>query len=507
MIAYELIEYLESLEVTQGALTGDTFTVLPWQEDFIRGAFAPEVAQSGLTVARGNGKTTLVAGLSLASIDGPLMHERGETIGVAASFQQGKLLFEHVLAFGRERLSKKKRFRVLNSNAHAMIENRETGAKFKIIASDPKKAHGLAPQLILADEPAQWQGGGDAMVSALTTSRGKIPNSRMIALGTRPSGEHHWFARWLHSKAEHAYMQEHAAEDLDKWQEEAQWHQANPSLHLMPDLYQAIEREAIDAETDPGLLAAFQALRLNGGVSDVANRDMLTTPDVWKRTLENAIPDRSDQAPVWGIDLGGAAAMSAIASCWTNGRLETLCMFGKEPAPDVRAKRDGVGDLYERAIGYGELMVSGKRIPDIKALIEEGLERFGKPAAIVCDKWRVDELRDEIESDPDIMSIPLVVRRQGFQDGSEAVRAWKKAIVQQNIFPVKPSGLLTWGLAEAVTVTDPAGNQKLAKNTEGGRRMRARDDVVAAALLAVEFGLAGAKRSSIRGSSSYGGTF
>ena len=39
-------------------------------------------------------------------------------------------------------------------------------------------------------------------------------------------------------------------------------------------------------------------------------------------------------------------------------------------------------------------------------------------------------------------------------------------------------------MAEAVVIADPAGNEKLAKCTQGGRRSRARDDATAAAILA-----------------------
>ena len=43
-------------------------------------------------------------------------------------------------------------------------------------------------------------------------------------------------------------------------------------------------------------------------------------------------------------------------------------------------------------------------------------------------------------------------------------------------------------MSEAVTISDPAGNAKLAKQGEGGRRVRARDDI-AAAILAVSLGI------------------
>ena len=45
--------------------------------------------------------------------------------------------------------------------------------------------------------------------------------------------------------------------------------------------------------------------------------------------------------------------------------------------------------------------------------------------------------------------------------------------------------MLASAIGEARVITDPAGNSKLAKGTEGGRRLRARDDAAAAAILAV----------------------
>ena len=44
-------------------------------------------------------------------------------------------------------------------------------------------------------------------------------------------------------------------------------------------------------------------------------------------------------------------------------------------------------------------------------------------------------------------------------------------------------------MAEARTVSDPAGNAKLAKASQGGRRLRARDDAACAAILAVAEGV------------------
>ena len=77
--------------------------------------------------------------------------------------------------------------------------------------------------------------------------------------------------------------------------------------------------------------------------------------------------------------------MSAIACCWQTGRLQVVAMFGSDPDLEARSLRDGVGELYQAARLSGELLISGRRIPDIAALFAEAATRFGgRPDAIVC---------------------------------------------------------------------------------------------------------------------------
>ena len=72
----------------------------------------------------------------------------------------------------------------------------------------------------------------------------------------------------------------------------------------------------------------------------------------------------------------------------------------------------------------------------------------------------------------------------GWRDGSEDVRRFRRAVLERRVVaPV--SLLLRAAIGEARTLADPGGNEKLAKGSQGGRRARARDDVAAAAILAV----------------------
>ena len=475
--------YLAGLAVSQGRRAGEAFTVLPWQRRFIRGAFAPGVQSAALSVARGNGKTALLSGIAAATLDGPLMVPRGETVIVASSFEQARIAFEHVLAFMGAKLADKGQWKTWDTAQQARIEDRATGARVRCVGSDPRRAHGLAPVLVLADEPAQWpENTGERMVAALRTAAGKQPHSRFVSLGTRPADPEHWFSKMLAGGSD--YEQCHAARADDPKFHKRTWARANPSLAHMPDLLAAIRTEAKQARQDPALLASFEALRLNLGTEDAEVATLLDA-GLW-RAIEGVA--ELDGPAVWGVDLGTSAAQSAVA-CYhpQTGALACLAAFPAEPSLVERGLRDGVGGLYAECARRSELVTLGRHTVDVTALLQTALDRFGRPARIVADRWREGDLREALDS----AAIPLAVlefRGMGFRDGAEDVRGFRKACADRRVIPA-PSLLLRSAMAEARTVSDPAGNAKLSKGSQGGRRLRARDDAAAAAILAVAAGV------------------
>ena len=478
---HALIDHIGTLPITQGQGAGEPFKVLPWQARFIRGAFAVE-GDAALSVARGAGKTTLTAGIAHAALAGPLAQPRAEVLIVASSFAQGGVLFRHVLSW-----CDRDRFRIWDSGQVANITDRKTGTMLRVLGSDPKRMHGAAPALVLADEPAQWPATiADKAVAALRTSMGKIPGSRMIALGTRPDDAHHWFQALLDGGAD--YAQSHAAGPKDPPFQARTWHRANPSLRFMPALLARTRKEADEARRDPAMLAAFRALRLNQGVADTLEAVLLTA-ETW-RDAEGDVPATGEY--VLGVDMGGAAAMSGAAGYWwTTGRLDAFALFPARPDLRERGLRDGVGALYQDMQRRGELLTSGGRVADHAVLFETVAARWGRPVAVVCDRWRLAELRDAMDETG--LLVPVVARGQGYKDGGEDVREFRRAVLAGAVRPVA-SLVMRAAMAEARVTTDPAGNAKLAIAGEGTRRRkRARDDVCAAGILAVaEGGAAGA---------------
>ena len=337
----KLAEYIESLTITQGEGVGNPLRLFPWQKRFLSGAFKPTVTTAALSISRGNGKTAFCASLSAAALDGPLRQPRAETVIIASSFAQARICFDHVVAFLRPRIDANPTdWQVQDSANVAKIRHKPSGATLKAIGSDPRRAHGLAGALYLLDEPAQWTPNtSDKMLAAITTSAGKIPGAKIIALGTQAADSEHWFSRWLH-KGGADYAQLHAASDSDNPYRKTTWQKANPSLRYMPALEAVIRSESKKAKIDDSVLQSFRALRLNQGVSEIGAQ-VLIGVNTWKELCETETLPTPKGRNIWGIDLGSGAAMSAVAAYEPlSGRLEVIAAFPNIPSlEEARQKR------------------------------------------------------------------------------------------------------------------------------------------------------------------------
>ena len=482
-----LIDYMGGLKLAGGDHDGQPFKVLPWERRFIMGAFRGP-GDSALSVARGNGKSALVAAIATAVVDpaGPLTGNRREVLCVASSFSQARIVFEDVLYFLRGSgcdLGNRKVWRLQDSQNMATVEHKPTGARCRALGGDPRRAHGLRPALALLDEPSQWDPAkSERLLSAIKTGLGKVPGSRLIALGTRPANPQHWFTRLLDGGA--AYSQVHQASPTDPKFRFRTWLKANPSLEHLPSLLAEIQSEAADARKDPAMLAAFDSLRLNLGTSDVVERVLLAA-GTWERIEGKGV--RLGQY-VLGVDLGGAAAMTAVAGYWpASGLLLARAAFPGTPDDLIaRGLRDGVERAYVTMHRRSELLTLGRHVVDLAEFLAAVLGEWGAPGAIVCDRWREDLLREALDK-ANVPPCDLVVRGQGFKDGGEDLDAFRRCCLDGKVTP-EVSLLLRSAMREARSVADPSGNEKLCKATEGGRRLRARDDAAAAAILAVAEG-------------------
>ena len=488
--ADRIMKSMESRIVSEGRFAGKTFTLLEWQVQVVIGILEESV--TGVSVARGNGKTTLFANLACEVLDGELTIPRGQINATASSLDQGRTMFTHVLYFldperlATEKQNGKRRWRVIDNSHQCRIEDKRTGTILVVLGSDSRRAHSRAPSLILADEPAQWVRGGRKLYNALKTSMGKQPDSRLVALGTMPEDETHWFFRMMTNQlgggAFHLYAADRADPDLDEF-DERNWRMANPSYDFMEDLRKVIAKEADDARMGGEELASFRALRLNLGTPEIAANKPIVTVENWRAVTRDVAAPRSGPVAV-GVDLGGGTSMTAIAFYWPeSGRLETYGMLPAEPGLARKGKEDGVGIRYLEMEKRGELWIYPGVAPNNRLFLEDAFELIQgqELLSISADKYKETDLL-QVMVDADI-DTEIEWRRVGRgPEGGYDVRAFQNEVHEGHL-SVERSLLLESAISESVIHRDENGNPALNK-----KRHKGRNDALQATILATGIG-------------------
>ena len=391
-------------------------TVMPWESRWLRGVLQDGILYGALSVSRGNGKTSWAGAIAAAALvpGGPLYIEGTAVVVVAASFGQAREAYEATVEVLQPWIAAAPDdWRMLDSQ-RLLIEHRPSKTKLEVRGSEARTLHGIRKgRLFILDEPAQWQANmSDRIWSAVRTSLGKVAGAKVLAVGTRPAGGDHWFARLLEGGPATFSTSYHAERDDDPFLQ-ATWAKANPSLKYLPALRQVIEVEADEARRDSSLLPGFKALRLNTGQRD-HETVMLLEPETWERA--ELLPGGEALGGwVLGLDLGQNSSMSAASGYWwRSGYVQCCAMFAGTPDLAERGRRDHVGDLYQRMQDRGELMTTPGRVVPVHLLLQEIVHRWGLPSAVVAATgFREQELRESLKlAEWPIM--PLITQGAGF---------------------------------------------------------------------------------------------
>ena len=131
-----------TLKVPTGPLRGQPFLVPGWQRDFLADALGSGTREAGLSVARKNGKSGLVAALCLAFLCGPLNRPQFRRIVVSLT---GALAVElrNAIELTATASGLGDRITVRRSPFPGSIEG-QNGAEVTILASDKATGHALA---------------------------------------------------------------------------------------------------------------------------------------------------------------------------------------------------------------------------------------------------------------------------------------------------------------------------------------------------------------------------
>ena len=497
------LDWIESrLKVPSGPLRGRPFILDAWQRNFLGDCLAstdggPLYRESGLSVARKNGKSGLIAAFFLAYLVGPLNFPYFRGIVTSLTGALAKELRGAIESIAKVS-ELDEMIHIYRSPAPGRIVGRED-SEVSFLAADKATGHALGADLAVIDEAGLLDEKARDLWQACKTSVGGR-NGRFVCISIQGDGP--MFGEMKKRKGEPGVcFHEFAAVEGCSLDDEVEWHKANPglrsgikSMSYMRDTARAAK--VIEADQN-----SFRTLDLNcpGGLT---RETIISVANYKAAIVSEGEPEPSRSGPcTLGLDLGGSASMSAAACFWSEtGRLEASGAFPGIPDLRARSEADGVGRLYELMSNGGELRIYPEvRVTPVKEFLIDVLNglRGVDLDCVVADRFRESEAKDlfdSIDADPDNEDVDCgferVFRGLGFnKESCQNIIDCQRAFIGGKVKLLKPSLLLASAIKESSVIRDPSGNLKLDK----GRR-RGRIDVLQAVVLAVGEGTRRAER-------------
>ena len=447
-----------------------------FQRRFIKAATAPGIDTAAMSLPRGNGKSFLASQI-LTRVMTPsddLFRPGTESVLCAASIEQARIVFR----FAREHLEPSGEYRFLDSHTRIGITHKGTNTRTRVLGSNGKTAMGLVNcPWAICDEPGSWEvRGGTLLHDAIETAKGK-PGSplRALYIGTLAPAVSGWWHD-LVDGGTHGTTYVHALRgDPERWDKWPEIRRCNPLTAISADFRRKLLEERDEARADTRLKARFLSYRLNIPSADEST--VLLSVGDWKRTCAREVPERAGK-PFVAYDLGHSRAWSAAVCMFRSGRTEALAIAPGIPSIEKQEARDRVpAGTYRALVQNGSLRVAeGLRVPTPAMLHNAALEAFGAPDRIVCDYFKVNDLRDAVRG-----GAKLIPRRTRWSEATADIGALRK-MVADGPLAVAPSArpILTASLAAAMVKPDESGGVRLVKQSTNNT---SRDDVCAALVL------------------------
>ena len=317
--------------------------------------------------------------------------------------------------------------------------------------------------------------GGQLLFDAIETAKGK-PGSplRSLYIGTIAPSMDGWWSDLATSKSGKGRVVMTLQGDREKWDSWAEVRRVNPLTRISPEFRKQLRSELKAAIADSRLKARFLSYRLNLPSADEST--MLLTVDDFEQMASREVADQRGR-PIVAVDLGRRKSVvrrhghMAVGPC--GGRRDCA---GDSRDRGTRGPRPSAAwDLWAPAPNRTLRMAHGLRVQPPAALMAAITEAWGEPELIVCDRFRLGELKDCVNG---TQVVPRVSR---WSEAGDDIRSLRR-LVKDGPLSVEETSrpLLAASLAVAMVKNDDQGNTRLTKKASNNT---ARDDVAAALVL------------------------
>lgn len=476
--------YRDVLRLNGGEYEGQPYELLDWQQ-FIVGSLFGWIGADGyrrfrscyVETAKGSGKSPLAAGVGLYGMmaDG----EAGAEIYAAATKKdQAMILFRDAVAMVN--LSPELSSRVTKSGTGLNVWNLawlERRSFFRPIASDDGQS-GPRPHISLLDEVHEHKDGYVIeMLKAGQKSRRQPLQFAITNSGTDKRTvcwDYHDYgakvcAGTLQDDTFFAYICA-LDEGDDPFVDEACWDKANPSLRFGLPGMRYLREQVAQARGMPSKESIVRRLNFCQWVESEAP---WISGDVWF----NCKDDDFDANLLFGrrcfggLDLSSTQDLTALVLMFEPSEHDPHWRQAEWfwlPGDGLHHKADQDRAPYTLWRDQGHLnALPGKAINKL-AVVKQAAEiaAMYDLQCMAYDRWRIEDLKMILDQEG--ITLPLVPFGQGFKDMAPAVDEYERRLLNAEVRH-QANPVMTWCAANAIVVTDPAGNRKVAKEKATGR--------------------------------------
>lgn len=495
----DIFRFIQALKVPSGKGEGKRFKLRRFQKDFIRSVYSEKdgkriVRRAILSMARKNGKTMLTAALSLVHLIGPERTINGEIYSAANDREQASIVFRYAAQLVRAESDLQQYVKIIDSTKTMLAMG--TGSVYRAVSAEAGTKFGLNPTVVIYDELAQSK--DRALYDALDTSMAARSEPLFIVISTQSNDPQHILSQLIDDGMRghdptticHLYAVDDEAENV--FTNEKLWKNANPALgdfRSLPEMRTAAKR----AIRMPTFEASFRNLYLNQRVN--AESPLIPRAE-WLACKGDAIIPLG--SPIYlGLDLSGKTDLTALVGVSDGEQDRIAAWFWKPQALLIEhEKRDRVPYTVWKAQGFIEatpgnaiqydwvaarlaqivkdyrvlgLAFDRWRIADLLAAMSKiGLEAYidttkppepsGDAAADARERQKWEQLSRARDN-----ALRMVPWGQGYKDMTPAIENLETSVADRR-FVHDGHPVLTWNAANAITISDPAGNRKLDKS-------------------------------------------
>lgn len=452
--------------IPEGKHVGQEVRLTAHQKAWLKTIYDTPTRRFILSMARKNAKTALSAFIVLLHLCGYEARPNSQIYSAAQSRDQAAILFE--LAAKVVRMSPELAAVVTIRDTNKELLCPQLGTFFKALSADAKTKFGLSPVLVIHDELGQVVGPRSDLYEALETASAAQHSPLSIVISTQAPTDADLLSLLIDDALSGAdplnkCVLHTAALDLDPFGDEA-LRAANPHFDEFMNRDE-VRRQAADAKRLPSRESSYRNLILN---QRVEAQSPFVSREVWKDN--GSEPEELAGRKVWGgLDLSSVSDLTALVLVDEEGNVEPTFWLPAEGLED-KARADRVPwDLWRNA---GVLQVTPGRAIQYEFVAEHLRNMFDRydVQAIAFDRYNMDHLRPWLQrvgfTDEELEKFKPF--GQGFISMSPALRELEARLLAGKLHHgMHP--ILTMCSNNAVTVTDPAGNRKFAKNKTSGR--------------------------------------